>query len=180
MVFFDRVGTDLEATKVMLDNYDGAVQAVSHLIEQGCRRIAYLAGPANLSISNQRKKGYLGTLEKYGLPVREELIMHCEFDREHAYRATLRLLDGAERPDAIFAVSDRIAVGALLALRERGVRRARRSGAGRLQRRAGGRPAHAQPVQRGPAGLRDGAAGRPALHRANEQRRAPAAQNRAA
>ncbi|SDY61491.1 LacI family DNA-binding transcriptional regulator [Hymenobacter psychrophilus] len=121
MVFFDRVGTDLEATKVMLDNYDGAVQAVSHLYEQGCRRIAYLAGPASLSISNQRKKGYLGTLEKYGLSVREELIVHCPFDQAHAYRATLALLDGPERPDAIFAISDRIAVGALLALRERGV-----------------------------------------------------------
>ncbi|MFC6225916.1 LacI family DNA-binding transcriptional regulator [Hymenobacter artigasi] len=122
MVFFDRVNADLEANKVMLHNYDGAVQAVSHLIEQGCRRIAYLAGPASLSISNQRKEGYLGTLRQHGLPVSDDFIVHCEFDREHAYRATLRLLDGAERPDAIFTVSDRIAIGALLALRERGVR----------------------------------------------------------
>ena len=122
MVFFDRVGSDLDATKVVLDNYDGAVQAVSHLIEQGCQRIAYLAGPSNLSISNQRKEGYLGTLEKHGLPIREELIVHCPFDQAHAYRATLTLLDSNQRPDAIFAVSDRIAVGAMLALRERGIR----------------------------------------------------------
>jgi DNA-binding LacI/PurR family transcriptional regulator len=122
IVFFDRVNSDLEATKVVLDNYDGAVQAVTHLLEQGCQRIAYLAGPAALSISNQRKEGYLGTLQKHGQPIVEKLIVHCEFDREHAYRATLQLLDSSPRPDAIFTVSDRIAVGALLALRERGVR----------------------------------------------------------
>lgn len=122
IVFFDRVNSELEATKVVLDNYDGAVQAVTHLLEQGCQRIAYLAGPAALSISNQRKEGYLGTLQKHGLSIIEELIIHCEFDREHAYRATLQLLDSGQQPDAIFTVSDRIAVGALLALRERGVR----------------------------------------------------------
>jgi len=122
MVFFDRVGTDLEASKVVLDNKDGAVQAVGHLIEQGCRRIAFLGGPASLFISNQRQEGYLATLRAHGLPIIEELITHGEFDREHAYRATLQLLDGEVRPDAIFAMSDRLAVGALLALRERGVR----------------------------------------------------------
>jgi LacI family transcriptional regulator len=122
MVFFDRVGTDLEASKVVLDNKNGAVQAVTHLIEQGYRRIAFLGGPASLFISNQRKEGYLATLRQHGLPIDENLITHGEFDREHAYRATLQLLDRQPRPDAIFAMSDRLAIGALLALRERGVR----------------------------------------------------------
>lgn len=121
VVFFDRVGGDLHANKVVLDNQAGAVQAVTHLIEQGCRRIAYLAGPANLSIGQQRRDGYVTTLQRYNLPVDENLIVYSEFDREFAYRATLQLLDDY-RPDAIFAVSDRLVVGALLALRTRGVR----------------------------------------------------------
>ena len=121
IVFFDRVGSDLGATKVILDNIAGASLAVSHLIEQGCRRIAYLAGPANLSISQQRMIGYSETLQKYGIPVEDELIVYSEFDRDYAYSCTLDLMDRPNRPDAIFAVSDRLAVGALLALKERGV-----------------------------------------------------------
>lgn len=120
LVLFDRVAPDLDATKVVLDNYDGAMQAVTHLFEQGCRRIAYLAGPPSFSISNQRKEGYLAALRQHGLPVEEDLIIHCEFDQAHAYRATEQLLDGDQRPDAIFTVSDRLAIGALLALRHRG------------------------------------------------------------
>ena len=121
IVFFDRVGSDLNANKVVLDNQAGAVAAVTHLIEQGCRRIAYLAGPANLSIGQQRRDGYVATLQKHNLPVNDDLIVFSEFDRDFAYRATLKLLDDYH-PDAIFAVSDRLAVGALLALRTRGVR----------------------------------------------------------
>jgi DNA-binding LacI/PurR family transcriptional regulator len=121
IVFFDRVGSDLGATRVILDNIAGASMAVSHLIEQGCRRIAYLAGPANLSISQQRMIGYTDTLQKYGIPIEEDLIVYSEFDRDYAYSCTLDLMDRPDRPDAIFAVSDRLAVGALLALKNKGV-----------------------------------------------------------
>lgn len=121
IVFFDRVGSDLSATKVLLDNVAGAAMAVSHLIEQGCRRIAYLAGPANLSISQQRMIGYTDTLQKFGIPLEQELIVYSEFDRDYAYSCTLDLIDSPNPPDAIFAVSDRLAVGALLALKERGI-----------------------------------------------------------
>ena len=54
------------------------------------------------------------------MPVNEDLIVFSEFDRDFAYKATLQLLDKYQ-PDAIFAVSDRLAIGALLALRTRGV-----------------------------------------------------------
>jgi DNA-binding LacI/PurR family transcriptional regulator len=62
--FFDREGSDLTVNKVLLDNIEEAARAVTHLIEQGCRRIAYLAGPTNLSISQQRMIGYTDTLRK--------------------------------------------------------------------------------------------------------------------
>jgi DNA-binding LacI/PurR family transcriptional regulator len=122
LVLFDRVAADLDATKVVLDNFDGAMQAINHLVEQGCRRIAYLAGPPSFSISNQRKEGYLAALRQHGLPLAEDLIIHCEFDQSHAYRATEQLLASGQQPDAIFTVSDRLAIGALLALRHRGQR----------------------------------------------------------
>ena len=122
LILFDRVASDLDATKVVLDNYDGAMQAVNHLYEQGCRRIVYLAGPPSFSISNQRKEGYIAALREHGLPVDEQMIIHCEFDQAHAYRATEQMLDSGLHPDAIFTVSDRLAIGAMLALRHRGQR----------------------------------------------------------
>ncbi|PWJ58454.1 LacI family transcriptional regulator [Dyadobacter jejuensis] len=122
IVFFDRANAQLNATKVILDNISGASQAVTHLIEQGCRRIAYLAGPANLSISQQRMIGYKDTLQKFGLTIDESLIVYSEFDRDFAYRSTLALLERPDRPDAIFAVSDRLIVGALLAIKEKGIK----------------------------------------------------------
>jgi LacI family transcriptional regulator len=122
LILFDRVTSDLDATKVVLDNEDGARQAVTHLYEQGCRRIAYLAGPPSFSISNQRKDGYLAALREYNMPIDESLIVHCEFDQAHAYRATEQLFASGLQPDAIFTVSDRLAIGALLALRRGGRR----------------------------------------------------------
>src|SRR5690606_9161770 len=67
LVFFDRAPTHIEASKVIVNQYDGAFRAVEHLIEMGCRRIAHLAGPAGLSISDERMKGYEDALRKNGL-----------------------------------------------------------------------------------------------------------------
>ena len=65
MVVFDRVSSDLIAPKVKIDNVEGGCLATEHLIEQGYKRIAILAGPQNLAISNERLEGYLKTLKKY-------------------------------------------------------------------------------------------------------------------
>ena len=58
VVFFDRVSDEIEASKVVVDDYRGAYDVVDHLINSGYRRIAHLAGPENLSISKFRLKGY--------------------------------------------------------------------------------------------------------------------------
>jgi DNA-binding LacI/PurR family transcriptional regulator len=121
IVFFDRDISDLASPKVLLDNFDGAVQATEHLIQQGCQRIAFLGGPRNLSISNTRKEGYLAALKKNSRRIDESLIVHCDFNQEYAHVATEELLKQKKKPDAIFAVSDRIAIGAFLAIKEKGL-----------------------------------------------------------
>ncbi|RYZ00168.1 MAG: LacI family transcriptional regulator [Chitinophagaceae bacterium] len=122
MVVFDRVSTDLVAPKVRLDNHDGGYQATEHLIEQGYKRIAILAGPQNLGISNSRLEGYLAALKKYRMKADPEFIIHCDFNQQYAYDATHDLLRRKKRPDAIFTISDRMAIGAMLAIKERGMR----------------------------------------------------------
>ena len=121
MIVFDRVIPDLSAPCVQIDNRDGGFQATEHLIEQGYKRIAILAGPRNLTISNLRLEGYLAALKKHRLKINPDLIVHCDFNQQYAFDATHELLGAKQRPDAIFTISDRMAIGAMLAIKERGL-----------------------------------------------------------
>jgi DNA-binding LacI/PurR family transcriptional regulator len=123
IVFFDRTHADLDASNVVLDNAFGGEQAVQHLIEQGCRKIVLLRSHASISISTMRENGYRLAHQKAGLPVDETLIIHSDFNQGAAYRHTIQLLENPKtRPDAIFTVSDRLALGAYLALKDKGLR----------------------------------------------------------
>jgi DNA-binding LacI/PurR family transcriptional regulator len=122
MVVFDRVTPDLVAPSVRLDNESGGFMATEHLLEQGFKRIAILAGPKNLGISNSRMEGYLNALKKYKIKKDNELIIHCDFNQDYAYFATKELLAMKKRPDAIFTISDRMAIGAMLAIKEKGLK----------------------------------------------------------
>jgi DNA-binding LacI/PurR family transcriptional regulator len=122
VVMFDRLIPDLKAPGVRIDNMDGGYQATEHLIEQGYKRIAILAGPKNLGISNIRMEGYLNALKKYRIKADPDLMIHCDFNQQYAYIATQELLAMKKRPDAIFTISDRMAIGAMLAIKEKGLR----------------------------------------------------------
>jgi DNA-binding LacI/PurR family transcriptional regulator len=106
VVFFDRIREDLNTSQVVTDNHDIAFTGTEHLISQGCKRIAILAGPENLYNSRNRLQGYVDALEKHRLPVKDSYIFHSQFRagnfEEHA-RAILGL---RERPDAVFAIND--------------------------------------------------------------------------
>jgi DNA-binding LacI/PurR family transcriptional regulator len=119
MVVFDRVTPFLKAPGVRIDNEDGGFQATEHLLMQGYKRIAILAGPKNLDISNQRLNGYIKALKKYKIKPDDNLVIHCDFDQHYAYLATKELLAMKKRPDAIFTISDRMAIGAMLAIKEK-------------------------------------------------------------
>jgi len=121
MVVFDRVTPHLKAPSVRIDNEDGGFQATEHLIEQGYQRIAILAGPKNLDISNKRMDGYLAALKKHNIKVDPSLIIHCDFNQDYAFFATEELLAMKKRPDAIFTISDRMAIGAMLAIKKKGL-----------------------------------------------------------
>lgn len=122
VVVFDRDCEGYEMNKVLVDDYDGACQAVEHLISQGCKRIAHIAGSDQLSIARHRKNGYIDTLSKHGIAIDEELIIESKFfQMEDGIEPTKKLLSLSNPPDSIFAVNDAIAIGALSVLRERGI-----------------------------------------------------------
>lgn len=122
VVFFDRVPDNIKTSKVMQDDYHGAIQAVDHLVEQGYRKIAHIAGPEDLNFTQTRKQGFLNAMAKHNLKVNEKWIIHSGFSQEHGQADTERLFKLKNKPDAIFAVNDRKAIGAILALKKMNIK----------------------------------------------------------
>lgn len=117
VVFFDRVAQSLEFSKVTQDDFNGAFQGTEHLIKQGYTKIAHITGPVELEFTKNRKKGYLAALDKYNMHYCTEWIVHSGFSQDDGEKDTLKLLKLEKTPDAIFAVNDRKAIGAILALK---------------------------------------------------------------
>ena len=122
VVVFDRDCPGLEADKVLVDDYFGAFQAVEYLIGTGCKNIAHLGGPLNLSTTEQRLQGYLDALEKNKVPINSDYIVHVPgFSHKDAVKATKKLLELQERPDAIFAYNDKIAISTMHVAKKMGL-----------------------------------------------------------
>ena len=121
VVFIDRQVPGLEANFVGVDDLEVGRVATEHLIAQGCRRPAHLMGP-RLSPGIKRHRGYLEALRRHGLKARARLVVRAGHDFESGYRAMQSLLGVAERPDGVFCFNDPVAIGALKALREAGLR----------------------------------------------------------
>lgn len=114
LVFFDRVDPKLRASKVVLDDYSGAYLAVEHLIEQGYRRIAHLGGPMHLNIYQRRYEGFADALAQHGLELRPDWVFQDNVVREQGEKRAAELFTTEkEPPDALFAASDYLALGAL-------------------------------------------------------------------
>ena len=115
LVFFDRVVEGFEGNNisaVVLDDYQGAYQVVTHLIEQGCTRIAHFTGPLHLNIHKNRHQGYLDALTAHGLPIDERLITFCEMSQKGGTQAMRKMLRLSLPPDGVFSSNDLAAVGA--------------------------------------------------------------------
>jgi LacI family transcriptional regulator len=112
----------VRADAVVPDNAAGASRLVRHLLDRGHRRIAHIAGPQNLSTTQDRVDGYLGALASYAVEPDPALLVAGDFTRESGYDAAGRLLDARAGFTAIFAVNDLAAVGAMARLKERGLR----------------------------------------------------------
>lgn len=115
-VFFDRICPEINAHRVVVDDYQGARAAVSHLAEMGCKRIAMLHSPMNLEISKNRVNGFKDALRKYKLDLDKSLVRLCD-SKEEALHVVPKLMKMEHPPDAIFAINDRTASGALVALK---------------------------------------------------------------
>lgn len=121
LVFYDRICTGVNASRVVVDDYMGAYNAVTHLIETGCKRIAFYGSPLQLEISKNRLNGYKDALLKHGMKVDEEIIRFCD-NRADAEALTPEILALEHRPDGFFAVNDDTAIGILYTVKRAGLK----------------------------------------------------------
>ncbi|MBL0744510.1 LacI family DNA-binding transcriptional regulator [Chryseolinea lacunae] len=122
MVFFDRICQDIDASQVYTDNYEIAFEGTEHLILQGYRRIAFVAGPQHLFNSRNRLQGYVDALKKHNLPVRESYIVHSHYRSDKVEEYTRYLMQLPQRPDAVFAINDYAAIEMMHIMKKSGLK----------------------------------------------------------
>ncbi len=111
----------LDGTAVLgVDNYGGAVAMVEHLVAAGHRHIAFIAGPTDNFDAHERLRGYRDTLARL-LPDVPARVLQGDFDEASGHRAGRDLLASSQRPDAVFAANDMMALGCLFAFAQAGV-----------------------------------------------------------
>jgi LacI family transcriptional regulator len=112
LVMLDKSTDALNATQVIVDDYEGAFAAVEHLILQGYTRIAHINGNETLHHSKARMLGYLDALTKHKLPIDESLIFKAEeFTLEEGRVLGKQIWAHPSKPDAVFAISDEVVIG---------------------------------------------------------------------
>jgi DNA-binding LacI/PurR family transcriptional regulator len=119
IVLFNRYSQDPLFNAVACDNVDGGYQIGKYLIEKGHHHFAYISGTQNTSTSHDREKGFRNALVENGFNL---ITDSGEYTYEEAYQAALRLLNSKNPPDAIFCANDIMALGAIDAAKEIGVR----------------------------------------------------------
>ena len=121
IVFFDRICHEIETAKVITDDFASGFNATEHLIQNGCRDIAYLSISENLSIDNKRKQGYLEALNKYDFKTSHARIVQCGTNENTNHKILKRLLQQRNRPDGIFASVESLALLSYTVCKELGV-----------------------------------------------------------
>lgn len=123
LVFFDRKPDNMIAPSIIIDDAAAAFEATLHLIDQGAKSIVHLGNNLNMPISKSRVDGYTKALIHGGLTINKNMIIDCpENEQGNSYQKMLSLLESGIKIDAIFASNDLLAIGAIKALKQFGLR----------------------------------------------------------
>lgn len=121
-VLLDRRIPNIKADVVYSNHEQGAYELTQHLIELGHERIALLSGPAEVTSASDRVAGYRRALTEAGMGQHVTPVYYSPFTREGGYEAARQALAATPQPTALFAANNFIAVGALRALRDAGLK----------------------------------------------------------
>lgn len=106
---------------ISMKNKEGAYEAMEYLVKLGHKRIATIRGAVDIQSGRDRLEGYKTGLKDHGLPLEEDLIVDGNFHRRIAYERMTGLLEMKNPPTAVFIASDEMALGAVKAIREKGL-----------------------------------------------------------
>ena len=113
LIFFDRTLDALNTPSVTINDHQGGFMATEHLIQQGYRRIVHITAAQNMPIFKERLRGYKDALERYGIPLQEELILQGQFSIEYGRSCIRQLREQGIPFDAVFALEDYTAMGVI-------------------------------------------------------------------
>jgi LacI family transcriptional regulator len=119
-VLMGRHPYNADISYVDIDNLGGAEQAVEHLLSLGNCRVATITGPQGMVAGIDRYAGYQKALARHNIDLDLQLVAHGDFSEEGGYRAMQGLIQ--QRPDAVFVASDMMAIGAMRAIQEAGLK----------------------------------------------------------
>ena len=122
VTFFDRASEDVDADRVIIDDYKSSMEATTYLIKKGYKRIAHFAGRETLEICQKRLKGFTDAMKQANLPLLEGFLIHGELHESHGYHSMNALIEKKTVPDAILGVNDLVAMGAFRRIKEVGLR----------------------------------------------------------
>ena len=117
IVIFDRICDEIDTAKVCTDDYNGGYTAAQHLIDNGCKKIAYLSISPTLSITNKRMKGYRQAMADNNLIAYNSHVINCTLNDEYNNAIIRNLLSGKNRPDGIIASAEKLTINIYLACR---------------------------------------------------------------
>jgi LacI family repressor for deo operon, udp, cdd, tsx, nupC, and nupG len=107
---------------VDIDNQDGARQVGEHFLKYGHHRFAMITAPSKYQVSLERSKGFLAAIESAGITIDPRLVVEGDWHIQGGYQAARQLLSGGHGFTALFVHNDNMAIGAIQALREAGLR----------------------------------------------------------
>lgn len=112
---------EIPVSAVCIDNAAAAEEAVAHLLYMGHRDIAYINGPKDSILCEDRLRGYSKALQKYGIRLNNRWLVQGDFTLKSGYTAMQSLLARESRPSAVFCANDEMAIGAMQACRDGGL-----------------------------------------------------------
>ena len=121
LVFFDRICTGVNASRVVIDDYHGAFTATNYLIDSGCKRIAFCGSSMHLEIVKNRMNGYKDALRLHEMSINNDCILECD-SRELAEQQIPKIMKREDRPDAFFCIHDDTAIGVIHAVKRLGLK----------------------------------------------------------
>ena len=121
VVCVDRSLAKVKTDLVEVDNYQGALEAVNHLLDKGHTAIALIEGRTQVSTSRERRRGYLDALAARGIAPRKEFMRAGDFKQESGRVLATELLGVRKPPTALFVCNNLMTVGALAGLHQRGL-----------------------------------------------------------